>query len=422
MKILTQIVLTGGLILSILSTTVFAQNESSSTTILGDITHRGKLIGNHFYTNKTIKVVHSNKKQDVSLELGSTYSFSAPEEEAYQYQLTSDYDFLSGVNVGDIISIINQITKKKILTDPISLIAADVNNDGKISVSDIVEMRKLILGKTDAFSSGKSWKFIDATFPLFANNWYLANEIVTSSVSNNFYNEFTVIKMGDVIGRVVAYNQSLTQRSEIPDFNIEYSIQNGIRKVDLYLNNYNADGVQVTFRIDPSVKISHFHPSLDALDYTLLDNGRAVKLLLTSDKLKEIGKDAILSFSSYDTGTPCPQMIALDEEQNNLIVDCLGLYTLPVLRFQEKIMQRMNLNPTVFNDRTNIVLSTNTPQDLILSIFQADGNLVYQKSWKSFLGEESFTLDRDELCKSGSYFYQLSGNQHKEVGKFVVID
>ena len=422
MKILTQIVLISGLILSFFSTTVFAQSKTSSISILGDNTHHGKLIGNHFYSNKTVKVIHSNKKQDVVLEQGFTFSFSAPEEEAYQYQLTNNSDFLAGVNVGDIISVMNQITKKKILTDPISLIAADVNNDGKISVSDIVEIRKLILGKTDAFSSGKSWKFIDATFPLFVNNWYLANEIVTSSAANNFYNEFTVVKMGDVSGRVVAFEQPIAQRSGTSDFNIEYSVQNGIRRFDVYLPNFNVEGIQATLTLDPSLQITHIHPALDALDYAFIDNGKSVKLLLTADKLKEIEKDAIFSFISAELGPRYSQMISLDETQDNLMIDCLGLNTLPVLRFQEKALKRMTLNPTVFGDRTNILISTNTPQDLTLSIFQSNGNLVYQKAWKSFLGEESFSLGKDELNNSGTYFYQLSGNKQNEVGKFIVID
>jgi hypothetical protein len=112
MKILTQIVLISGLILSFLVQR-FLLKVKLSISILGDNTHHGKLIGNHFYTNKTVKVIHSNKKQDVVLEQGFTFSFSAPEEEAYQYQLTNNSDFLAGVNVGDIISVMNQITKKR---------------------------------------------------------------------------------------------------------------------------------------------------------------------------------------------------------------------------------------------------------------------------------------------------------------------
>ena len=39
-----------------------------------------------------------------------------------------------------------------------------------------------------------------------------------------------------------------------------------------------------------------------------------------------------------------------------------------------------------------------------------------------FLGEESFSLSKDELNNCGTYFYRLSGNKQNEVGKFIVID
>ena len=52
------------------------------------------------------------------------------------------------------------------------MIAADVNMDGNVKVSDIVEIRKLILGKTDKFAVGKSWRtFADANYALSMSNW-----------------------------------------------------------------------------------------------------------------------------------------------------------------------------------------------------------------------------------------------------------
>jgi hypothetical protein len=71
---------------------------------------------------------------------------------------------MNGVTTGDIIKIQNHILNKTALTTPYKIIAADVNEDKSVTVSDIVMIRKLILGKIDQLSSGKSWKFIDKSY------------------------------------------------------------------------------------------------------------------------------------------------------------------------------------------------------------------------------------------------------------------
>ncbi|MBK9688416.1 MAG: hypothetical protein IPO65_11935 [Saprospiraceae bacterium] len=56
---------------------------------------------------------------------------------------------------------------------PWKLLAADVNQDGKISASDLVTLRKLILGTESALPNDKSWMFIwdGHSFADPANPW-----------------------------------------------------------------------------------------------------------------------------------------------------------------------------------------------------------------------------------------------------------
>ncbi|MBK8721644.1 MAG: hypothetical protein IPL95_05045 [Saprospiraceae bacterium] len=50
------------------------------------------------------------------------------------------------------------------LKTPYKRIAADINNDGKISTADMVELRKLILFINDNFTSNTSWKMVDKAY------------------------------------------------------------------------------------------------------------------------------------------------------------------------------------------------------------------------------------------------------------------
>jgi hypothetical protein len=70
--------------------------------------------------------------------------------------------------------------------------------------------------------------------------------------------------MGDVSGRVVAFEQPIAQRSGTSDFNIEYSVQDGIRRFDVYLPNFNVEGIQatslLTLRFRSLIFILHLMP------------------------------------------------------------------------------------------------------------------------------------------------------------------
>jgi len=120
------------------------------------------------------------------------------EEFPSKIELKYSNDPLNGVNVGDIIKISNHILTKTALDQPNKLLAGDVNNDQKISVSDIVQLRKLILGKTEGFNPDRSWVFIDASYNLQLHNWAEADQSVNLVPGDELVANFKAIKLGDV--------------------------------------------------------------------------------------------------------------------------------------------------------------------------------------------------------------------------------
>lgn len=86
------------------------------------------------------------------------------------------------------------------------IIAADANQDGKVSTYDVVLLRKLLLGVVDTLPNNKSWRFIpkDYFFPNLKNPFEppfpesIAIYPTTDPPLNKF--EFIGIKIGDVNG------------------------------------------------------------------------------------------------------------------------------------------------------------------------------------------------------------------------------
>lgn len=110
---------------------------------------------------------------------------------------------LNGVSTFDLVLISRHILGVQPLGSPYKMIAADVNNDKKITTIDLIHLRKLILAIDTEFASNTSWRFVraDYNFPVPTNPWFevfpevfnvndLAAEILNA--------DFVAMKIGDV--------------------------------------------------------------------------------------------------------------------------------------------------------------------------------------------------------------------------------
>ena len=64
------------------------------------------------------------------------------------------------IDIADIKRIQNHILGSEKFTTPFQKIAADINNDGKISALDIITLRRAIRGELHRFSRTKAWRFV----------------------------------------------------------------------------------------------------------------------------------------------------------------------------------------------------------------------------------------------------------------------
>src|SRR5690606_29711663 len=115
-------------------------------------------------TNPVKMELYENGKMMVE-RTGSPYTFGDLElATTYVVKPTRTEDPSNGVTTADIVKIQKHILGQEVITSPYKLIAADVSNNGKITASDISEIRKLILGVTSKFASVESWTFVPKSY------------------------------------------------------------------------------------------------------------------------------------------------------------------------------------------------------------------------------------------------------------------
>ena len=121
-------------------------------------------------------------------------------EVPYVVSAGKDGDWLNGVSTLDLVLIQRHILGLQPLENKMLLLAADANADGKVTASDLTELRKLILGQTSSLSRNTSWVFVhnqEGNEDLTPWEWP-RQAYFTAQPDARYTNNFTGIKVGDV--------------------------------------------------------------------------------------------------------------------------------------------------------------------------------------------------------------------------------
>ena len=121
----------------------------------------------------------------------------------YELSAYSDAPHIENVSTLDYVIIARHLLGHQKMESYLHLIAADTNADNKVSIRDLSDLRKVILGAYAKFPTNDSYRFIDATYtfpdednpwPTEENNPYVIKFNPTTDTTHNFIG----IKIGHV--------------------------------------------------------------------------------------------------------------------------------------------------------------------------------------------------------------------------------
>lgn len=132
------------------------------------------------------------------------YDFCGLDGEPVTISLYKEDNYLEGISVSDLIILREHVLSLDTLNSPYQYLAADVNNDGRISTLDIIELQRLILGLQSSFTVNSSWRFVpeEYTFPDPRNPWSedFPTAFTFSLTPYGHPGNFIAIKIGDLNG------------------------------------------------------------------------------------------------------------------------------------------------------------------------------------------------------------------------------
>jgi hypothetical protein len=335
---------------------------------------------------------------------------------------------LNGVSTFDLLLIQKHVLNTKKIENPYELIAADVNKSGSISIIDMLQLRKIILGVDKEFKENKSWRFVDAnfTFKKEASPYQFPEIVNINDLNGTAEAHFYGVKIGDINGNAVANGSGLGHTRDQQEYVLQAENKELIPGETYPLTIYadpslQAEGMQFTLQYDP--KKVQFESSLtDSILLSMMGVFEEEGLLTLSWASKLIPEAMVLSlpFKALQGGEIADMLQIGDRITRSEAY--IGERTLPVnLTFTEKPAEPIGLNPypNPFMDRVNIPYYLPVDASVSLKIYDFSGKLVRSIVQEGNAGLN--TLGIDNLPPGSAWKYELSTSDWKKSGTLISV-
>ena len=366
------------------------------------------------------------------------YAFSPmPTGGSYQVIPGKDGDDINGVSTLDIVMIQRHILGMEKLSSPYKLIAADVNNSGSITASDLTELRKLVLGLTMSLPNNTSWRFVDAAYQFVDKNdpWLtpFAERYQIDALNSSMDINFVGIKIGDVNGNAKGRNineGSVEKRSKVNVVMDDRKVEKGdIIEIPVMMETgQTIYGMQTEWETSGLIirEMREGAMEIGREEYVIRDvhhSGMSIAIpegmtMERNEVMYIIEVEAIrsgrLSEMMQLSETVNPEIYVTDMETRALGISWRVK--------TETDFSLTGTTPNPWNTNTNITFEL--PQDGMVSFKVKDytGRKVISTIDQYGAGKNTIQLSRSDIGHSGVYVYELRYGDKVISGKMILID
>ncbi len=346
--------------------------------------------------------------------LSGFYNLALKRFRTYKLEVRKKDDPTNGVTTSDLIAINKVILHLDTLQTPYRYLAGDVNNDKKLSTSDLVELRKVILRIKDTFDFVDSWRFILKYYKFSSNPLVDSYPVsLTFRPDSTVQADFTGIKMGDVNGSAKA--NGLQESADRSSPSISYLLRDQTLFANQPINLrlpiselFQKDGFQFAIKIDPARATCMSVDGIEADSYSF--DPLAGELLVSYVNGFSTGKELILQILPKADGR---LQDLLTFPTDKLVPEFYfnGEETRFAFGFDESEAARFGAFPNPFSGSTTLRLFATKAEVIEYSLYEANGRLVWRKSYPAVAGWNEVLIDGNELPGGGIYYIQAKMEQ-----------
>jgi len=351
----------------------------------------------------------------------------------YRVKPESKVDYTNGVSTLDLVKIQRHILGLEDLDSPYKIIASDINNDEKLKSTDLLQLRKLILGVIAELPDNDSWRFVDRTyeFPDVEDPFgYPETHIMTDVDQSKFNQDFIAIKVGDVNGNATANIQHATSEVRSND------------KLQLE---------QVIEAIDDQYAYIHFvsrsTEDIYGLQWTMDFNGvELIELVegqidMNAEHIYEIAKKGLTTMSwnaangvaindgdvLFSLKVKSAEVVTINSDQlraeaylgEQLKIVDIEMVEKEVVEIVENTLYQNEPNP--FKESTMIAYELTEEGAVTFTITDVAGKIMKVINTEGVRGYNSITLESDDLGVSGVFYYTIRSGEFTDTKKMIVV-
>ncbi len=376
-------------------------------------------------------------------ELDGTFLFDGLEEQVdYTIQPYLNANPINGLSTADLNVIGRRLLGLDESLTPYQLIAADANNNGAITVRDLIAIREVILGFEDDFENNTSWRFLpqEYTFPDPENPWLEEFPEVANlnDLTGAVFTEFVGIKTGDVTGNAEPSFANFAGNGVPPtapgsSMTLRPSTENGVWELYAPLAGTEEafsggaagakdriTAVQAALQLPAGTRLL---PGLLSPEEYRVDKDNVLRLSRVAAGHQLNHQEPLLRFAVSDNAIP--QLITNDPAFRAEAYTA-DYRTLPLTMIVHTARGgtapgQLTAAPSPF--RTSSVLKATWPaaDDLQLTVFDFTGRIVHQRKVEAAPGLNRWSLHRNMLeGQAGVYFVEVRGQYGVATRKIVL--
>jgi hypothetical protein len=342
-----------------------------------------------------------------------------------------DDHHLNGISTRDLVMLQRHLLGLYTIEGPYKLIAADADNNGSISIGDVVEIRKLILGLHDEFPDNTSWRFVDRDYVFEDPTDPLAEsfneDYSVFDMNDDVKVDFIGLKVGDVDGNADPEGISgLNTRSE-ETFALRLRAE-GQRLEVVAAEDISLSGLQMALQIEDAKHLFLVEGGVieieeDQLGLTDLEDG-LVRISWHSLTDIEVLRDDVLFTLYMESDIDVNQVDIVSYPLESEVYD----HNLNVLPIQldngvegPKVEVYQN-EPNPFQNLTEIGISSTSEVEAVFRVFDANGRTFIIEDMKLLPGINLLEVAHDDLGGSGVYYYQINMHETSITKKMILIE
>lgn len=363
------------------------------------------------------------------------YLFSnVPMHQNYEMTGIKNDDYNNGVSTLDLVLAQRHILGIETLNNPYKVIAADVNHDDKVNTSDLVELRKLILGLYNELPNSGSWRFIDSKQTFVNPNfpWPVNEKLYIGNMASDMTNmNFTSVKVGDVnysatvnldenasesrTSFVLNADEKVVNEGEISTIDLTASEILDIHGFQFTLETGKAElvNIWVDNKVIDASHIAQLSPGVYTISWNTVNPNRSDVVLSIELKALHTGKVSEM-FTLHSEVTSAEIYTGNAIETHKLSLKFVGNNEQGFVMYQNE--------PNPFQDITNIEFNLPEAGEATLTILDVTGKVILERTKSFSKGLQSFQITKGDLNHQGVMIYKIESGQYSATAKMIGLE